>query len=261
MTKQEEYWERYIEYWLKRVGDSNNQSDRSDHTPDDTVMQSYISLLIEKIKSSQTVRGGGGISVLDYGCGFGRSYPYFKELNIDYFGCDIAQSCIDYTQQQYPSINTKKLLEGNRIPFDDNFFDGIFCYGVFDACDQSFTLLEMVKKLKDYGILLLTGKNYNYFDDDQEALYAEEKARENQHPNYFTKTSFMLEELQKRNFKILETRYFLRRSDGAPNIYTCSQPEQFYTYTILIQKIPDSKIQQFGNLSDKYSETFLRVNK
>ena len=76
MTKQEEYWEKYIEYWLKRVGDSNNQSNRSDHTPDDTVMQSYISLLIEKIKSSQTVRGGGGgFSAQNNGVAFGGFYP------------------------------------------------------------------------------------------------------------------------------------------------------------------------------------------
>ena len=198
--------------------------------------------------------------MLDYGCGFGRSYPYFNALNFNYFGCDIAQSCINYTQQQYPFIKTKKLLEGNKIPFYDNFFDGIFCYGVFDACNQDFTLSEMLKKMKNYGVLLLTGKNYDYFDDDSEALYAEEKARENHHPNFFTKTLFMINELKKRNFKIIEERYFLRRSDGSPNIYTCNQPQQFYTYTLLIQKLPNSRLLPFYDLSEKYSKTFLRIN-
>lgn len=259
MSHEDEYWEKYITYWLKRVGDSNNQTNRSDHTPDDLVMLEYINLISQKIKNNNK-EGGGDTKVLDYGCGFGRAYPFFYNNNIDYYGCDIAQSCIDYVKEKHPSINAKKLLSDKSIPYLDNFFDGIFCYGVFDACTQNLTLLEILRKLKNNGILLLTGKNIDYFDDDSEALYAETKARENGHPNFFTDLPLLLQELKTRNFNILETRFFLRRSDGAPNRYTMEMSDKFYTFILLIQKTESSVLKPFENFSHKFSRTFKRCN-
>lgn len=256
MDNQQAYWENYTSYWLKRVGDSNHKTQRGDHTPDDQVMLKYINLLSQKIQSCKAEMGGGDIKVLDYGCGFGRAYPFFQQNNIKYYGCDIAQSCIDLCIKNYPSIEVKKLLQNGEIPYENNYFDGIFCYGVFDACSQNFTLLEMLKKLNNDGILLLTGKNIKYFNDDSDALYAEEKARENGHPNFFTDTLLMLEELKNRNFEILETRFFKRRKDNSTDTYISEECNRFYTFAILIKKTKNSILRPFENFSYKYSTTF-----
>ena len=46
----QEYWDNYIDYWLKRVADSNTQSNNADKMPDDQVMARYIKLLVDSIQ-------------------------------------------------------------------------------------------------------------------------------------------------------------------------------------------------------------------
>ena len=50
------YWDNYINYWLKRVEDSNTHTDNEDKMADDSIMESYIALLIDSLKNEL---GGG----------------------------------------------------------------------------------------------------------------------------------------------------------------------------------------------------------
>ncbi len=252
------YWDNYINYWLKRVEDSNTHTDNEDKMADDSIMESYITLLIDSLKNEL---GGGQYKILDYGCGFGRAYPYFEKHNCLYYGCDIAQSCIEYMSSHHPTAQVQKLLPNDTIPFGNEQFDGIFCYGVFDACFQHITLYEILARLKVGGIALITGKNDNYLESDEMALIAEVGARKNKHPNYFTNTPLVIEELKKRNFNILQSRFFLKRQDGATNTYTLDMPSQFYTYALLIQKQETSIVEPFTPFSHSKSKTFERKNK
>lgn len=252
------YWDNYINYWLKRVEDSNTNTNNEDKMADDSVMEGYITLLTDSLKNEL---GGGQYTILDYGCGFGRSYPYFEKLNCLYYGCDIAQSCIDYMLSHYPNAQAQKLLPNDSIPFEKQKFDGIFCYGVFDACFQHITIFEILSRLKTGGIALITGKNNNYLESDEMALVAEIGARKNNHPNYFTDTPLLLNELQKRKVKILQSRFFLERKDGATDTYTTTMPERFYTYALLLQVQENSILEPFTPFSHTHSKTFELKNK
>lgn len=257
-TDRQAYWDNYINYWQKRVADSNAPSNNADKMPDDRIMASYITWLVDVISDKKHgAKQGQRISILDYGCGFGRAYPYFENLDCAYSGCDIASSCIAYMSEHYPSAQCKKLLKHDVIPFSDECFDGVFCYGVFDACFQHITLEQILRVLNIGGIALITGKNNNYFPTDELALNAEIGARKNKHPNFFTDTRLMIEQLQARHVKILQSRFFLHRADNATDSFVHEMPEQFYTYALLIQRTKQSILTPFCNFSHTHSKTFL----
>ncbi len=87
--------------------------------------------------------------LLDYGCGFGRFFPYFS-AECTYYGIDISQAMLDACKERYPDTrkDTFQVAEGESLPFEDSFFDGIVSYGVFDACYQEQALTEMLRVAK-----------------------------------------------------------------------------------------------------------------
>ncbi|WP_300971102.1 class I SAM-dependent methyltransferase [uncultured Helicobacter sp.] len=200
--------------------------------------------------------GGGGSTHFDYGCGFGRAIPYFEQYKCIYYGCDIAQSCIDYISNNYPHINVKKLLKDDKIPFSSDSFDAVFCYGVFDACFQHIALEEVLRVLKIGGVALITGKNNHYLDTDTMAKETKIGARKNGHPNFFTDTKTLFNLLSSRNINILHSRFFLERKDNATDSYLTDMPDKFYTYAILIQKTQKSLLKPFQNFSVSKSQNF-----
>ena len=52
----QDYWDNYINYWLKRVEDSNTHTNNEDKMADDSVMEDYITLLTDSLKNQL---GGG----------------------------------------------------------------------------------------------------------------------------------------------------------------------------------------------------------
>lgn len=259
MDTRQQYWDNYIKYWFERVADSNTKkSQTKDKMPNDEIMSRYITLLVDTLR---TFKKPKKLRILDYGCGFGRAYPYFEKLHCAYYGVDIAQSCVDYASATYPKATIQKLGKNDVIPFEDDYFDGVFCYGVFDACYQHITIGEILRVLNKQGIALITGKNDNYLESDEMALVAEVGARKNNHPNFFTNTPLLIEQLTKRHINIIEARYFLKREDNATDTYLTTMPEKFYTYAFLVQKTQESLLEPFANFSDIYSKTFKNQDK
>lgn len=84
-----------------------------------------------------------GAKVLDLGCGAGRHVKFMIDEEIDAYGVDISKEGIDYTKKITNSKIDNKLCvsSSNKLPFDDNFFDGIISYGVLYYMD-----LENIKK-------------------------------------------------------------------------------------------------------------------
>jgi hypothetical protein len=151
-----------------------------------------------------------------------------------------------------------KETDGSRIPYEDNFFDKVVCYGVFDACNQEQILGELLRVAKVGGTIFLTGKNYNYYDDDDAAFVAEVNARKKGHPNSFTDVNLMIKELEEQGMDILAAYFFLRRGDVQRDCYVTERREEpFYEWQIIIRKNVDSG-GMFKRFSDKFSETFRR---
>ena len=254
-TNNKEYWENYVDYWVDKVSQTNNHNAK-DKTLDDHVLNFYL----QKLNLSEEDE------FLDFGCGFCRIYPYYVRLTEggrNYNGIDIAEAPLRLAEKNYPELQIGKQLlsfDGDTMPFVSDTFDKVVCFGVFDACNQGKTLVQLIDKLKVGGKLLITGKNHNYFQDDEEAVVAERNARKKGHPNYFTNVTKMKDYMESIGCKIAEQYYFLRRGDFPNNQYLNEMPSQFYEWVLIIEKYCSTeKIEGYPVLSDSISETFKRL--
>jgi len=254
-----EYWnEEYVKYW-KDVTDDANQEGTVTHVPKEksgdskAPGESVLITLFEILQIRQKE------CLLDYGCGFGRFYPYFSERS-DYCGIDISQAMIEECQRRYPQARDRFLVaEGEKLPFQTESFDKIVCFGVFDACYQECALVEMMRVCKIGGEILITGKNINYFSDNEQALIAEEAARKKGHPNYFTDIKSVLQQLQN-VVEVVEKRFFLFRGDFGQDKYVTDMPDTFYEWAVVLKKVANSNALKFERFSDTYSNTWKELH-
>ncbi|MDD3324217.1 MAG: class I SAM-dependent methyltransferase [Sulfurospirillaceae bacterium] len=96
---------------------------------------------IQLIDSPQKLRG------LDFGCGIGRMTILLHEFDIDGYGIDISQNAIVEAKKlsEYFGFNLEGFLQaydGEKIPFDDNYFDFTISEGVLDSMP-----FELAKRL------------------------------------------------------------------------------------------------------------------
>lgn len=254
-----EYWnETYMKYWNSVTDDANQEGSQTEisketegdcKAPGERCLTAFFEILQSKKEEK----------LLDYGCGFGRFYPYFSEKS-EYYGIDISHAMIEECQRRYPHARARFLVaEGENLPFAGGFFDEIVCFGVFDACYQEHALEEMMRVCKVGGKILITGKNINYFVNDEQAVTAEEAARKKGHPNYFTDVKKMLQQLH--GFvDIVESRYFAYRGDFATATYANAMPEEFYEWGIIFRKVANSASLKLEKFSDEYSNTWKKLH-
>ena len=154
------------------------------------------------------------------------------------------------TVKTYNLIEVRE-AEAEKIPYKDRFFDYVSCLSTFDATHQHKALSEMMRVLKIKGLILLTGKNANYYDDDVLAIDAEKGARHKGHPNYFTHVKKLKNLLYNKGHRIKLEYYFPRRGDfGKLNFYE-KMPQKFYEYFFFFFKL--SRKYKFEPFSSKFS--------
>lgn len=88
--------------------------------------------------------------ILDLGCGTGRF------LNFANFGVDISPKMIEIAQEKYPEKNLK-IGTLSEIPFEEFYFDSIFCFHVIMHLDEKNLkafLNEANQKLSRNGTLI-----------------------------------------------------------------------------------------------------------
>lgn len=253
-----DYWNKeYTKYWKEATMEANEKGNISNvhkttagdyKTPGEKVMIDFF----ESLHYEHSER------LLDYGCGFGRFYPFFNKRT-NYYGIDISQAMIEECVSRYPENADKFIVaEGEGLPFEDNYFQKIICYGVFDACYQESAIAEMLRVCSIGGTVVITGKNTNYHDDDEQAFIAEEAARKKGHPNYFTDVKYLILQLQQ-YAEVIQERYYSYRGDFADAKYCCVMPDQFYEWAIVFKKRNDDALK-FDKFSDMYSNTWKLKN-
>lgn len=263
MTKvrRSDYWNvDYYNYWLARVQEANSQNSVNSNvcrrdfiTTGDKEYFADIDLL--DINNEDFV--------LEVGCGFGRSIPYLYQKTKKVFGIDISDAMIKHAQKtckHFPNV-LLEVCEAEKTNFKNKYFDKIICYGVFDALQQVDALIEFNRLLKLQGHVLITGKNNNYFVDDELALLAENNAFLKNHPNFFTDVRYLLNNIYKFGFTVCKSKFFLRRGDTAKGKYLTDLPENFYQFTLTLKKISEP----YDNVSDliisaQHSLTFKNTN-
>ena len=95
--------------------------------------------------------------VLDVGCGHGHWLSALATLNRRVTGIDIHQKRVETTQALIKDLwldnATARVGSALEIPFEDESFDALFCYGVFMFLDRDKALAEFRRVLKPGGRL------------------------------------------------------------------------------------------------------------
>lgn len=109
--------------------------------------------------------GGSKLKALDFGCGIGRQTLLMREFNIDSYGIDISKYAIDNAKKLSKKFGIDidfRVFNGNKIPFDDNFFDFTVSYGVLDSMPfklAKILIKEIERVSKKYFFVTLIGED------------------------------------------------------------------------------------------------------
>ena len=107
-----------------------------------------------------------GTLSLDYGCGTGESTLFLKSQGYKVIGVDINDEMIKIAESR--DHNGKYIIvDGLNLPFDDNFFDLVFCSFVLLEISKRELIYSVVKEikrvLKNNGIFISIGANQNTY--------------------------------------------------------------------------------------------------
>jgi len=83
--------------------------------------------------------------ILEIGCGAGRLGKIFLENNYNYFGLERSSSLVD----KFKKINGDKIniINNNKIPFENNTFDVVFCYSVIQYLEDEETFTSFLNEM------------------------------------------------------------------------------------------------------------------
>ncbi len=165
-----------------------------------------LNQFIDKLDFSQTVRG------LDMGCGIGSNTLLMGEFGLEAYGVDISANAIHAAQEIARATNREHVasrfcvVEGDRMPFPDGYFDITICDSVLDS--MSFSLAqqntkEISRVTKKYAFLtIISGDDSEHFRE-----YDGEEIVSGTHENGTVQSYFNFEKIKRlildTNFKIV----------------------------------------------------------
>lgn len=142
----------------------------------------YPSELVIKIANKLFSKNS---KILDFGCGGGRNFFYLLS-NFDAFGCEEIEELVDHVKNRLNENDRHRVLNNpkTKIPFQDNYFDGVLVYGVIGLNDSNkgeiYKEIMRVTKTNGYFIIEYTDKksiitnrytnvtvDYKLYDEDE----------------------------------------------------------------------------------------------
>lgn len=108
--------------------------------------------------------GNRNFKILDFGCGDGKYFPYFKKLfhEANIYGIEISDIRVARCKK-VGWINVQKIKALEKIPFENNFFDIINFDQVIEHIkseEVNFYLKEFKRILKPGGKMIVMTPNY-----------------------------------------------------------------------------------------------------
>lgn len=170
----------------------------------------FSDILVKDDFNGRSIRG------LDYGCGIGRMTMLLHEFNIEAYGIDISKNSIQKAKKIFPIIkNRYLLLDGNSIPFDNEYFDITICESVIDSMHFG-VAKEVMKELERVTnhyvfISFISGdnsKNYREYCGEETINTLHEKGTVQSYYNW----SKILELIEPLSFDIVWARLITEES-------------------------------------------------
>ena len=102
--------------------------------------------------------------ILEIGCGLGQWLEAFQSLGNKVTGIDIEERYIAFCKKRLDENLVHSLLveDAKKLPFEDNYFDAVFSYGVLMYVDYEKAFAEAVRVLKPGGKLHITVQGLGY---------------------------------------------------------------------------------------------------
>ncbi len=248
--RERDYWGReYLRYW--EAATESRGLLQALQPPDLTVIGRFLSRL----------HLAPGQRLLEVGVGFGRLVSALTPFGCQIYGIDVSPEMIEAARERFGSRFADLLVgDAEALPYQDGVFDRVICWGTFDVLRQEIALTEMARVLRLEGRLLLSGKNDDYHDDDEEAFTAEFNARAKGFPNHFTTFTALDALLPSLGLRFTEVHYFERRGDLSLDHGSLVRPARFYEYVLLAEKVGTGQtpFAAGGAISETVSQTFRR---
>ncbi len=156
------------------------------------------------------------VSLLDYGCGDGKYFPYFCDAGLqpkNIWGVEVSEIRVKRCQNIGWS-NAKLLIPNAPLPFSDGQFDVINCMEVIEhipAKEGVRVMSELRRVLRPGGCLIISTPNYpiKRFYDLYDAVVHGMRDRFRDDPTHVTKFNYhRLESLLQVHFRSVEPRIF-----------------------------------------------------
>ena len=201
-------------------------------------------------------------AILDLGCSFGRMSKVLLQYSSNIFGIDPD----DYAVSEAKKLEYIDVKQGvaEDIPFNESFFDIVFCWAVMDVVNHVVSFSEINRVLKLNGKFLITGKNINYLDDDDLAFKAEKNAYLKDFSSKYTDLNEVKKNISKFGFEIISLFIFSRRGDMGNLRYSEFNSDSissvnFYEYVLIGKKI--SNVDNLELTKDYLSSSISQTSK
>jgi ubiquinone/menaquinone biosynthesis C-methylase UbiE len=99
----------------------------------------------------------GSKKILDLGCGTGRHTTLLVKEGFEVYGCDNSEDALKIIKEILAN-NEFRLCDMTKLPYEDEYFDGIICYQVIQhgkIAEIKKSISEMYRVLKKGGYLFL----------------------------------------------------------------------------------------------------------
>mgnify|MGYP001210290039 CR=1 FL=1 len=202
-----------------------------------------------------------GEKLLDMGCSYGRMYDALANYTENISGVEPDPYAVEKAKLR----GYEEVLVGTaeQTGFEPNYFDHVFSWAVFDVVDHAKGFAEASRILKTGGNFLVTGKNINYYEDDNFAFKAEKNAFLKAFPNHFADLKALISCLPALGFKLVRLFLFPKRGDFGQlkfvEVDFSMDEYNGYEYMIICQKVGSSKSGVSEKLDYPFSLTAQRI--
>jgi len=125
-----------------------------------------------------------GANVLDLGAGRGHFTAFLQSLGFSAIGVDISQVSVSAARAKYPNLRFELATPEGGIPFEDSFFDAVWCSEVIEhVFDVHAFLSEINRSLKPDGLLVLTTPHHGRIKNLLISLFKFDRHFDPEHPH------------------------------------------------------------------------------